>query len=64
MAVPEEYGGGGNAGLPLQRRSSPRRPPRGRYSGLGFALQNDVIAPYLLRLATEEQKQRWLPGFC
>jgi alkylation response protein AidB-like acyl-CoA dehydrogenase len=27
-------------------------------------LHNDVVAPYLLRLATEEQKQRWLPGFC
>ena len=27
-------------------------------------LHNDVIAPYLVDLATEEQKQRWLPGFC
>ena len=36
----------------------------GRYSGLGFGLHNDVIAPYLLHLATEEQKQRWLPKFC
>lgn len=32
-------------------------------SGLGFTLQNDVIAPYLVRLTTEEQKRRWLPGF-
>lgn len=23
-----------------------------------------MVAPYLLRLATEEQRQRWLPGFC
>ncbi len=36
----------------------------GRYSGIGFALHNDVVAPYLLRLANEEQKQRWLPQFC
>jgi alkylation response protein AidB-like acyl-CoA dehydrogenase len=31
-------------------------------SGVGFGLHNDVIAPYLRDLATEEQKQRWLPG--
>jgi alkylation response protein AidB-like acyl-CoA dehydrogenase len=33
-------------------------------SGVGFGLHNDVIAPYLRDLATEEQKQRWLPAFC
>ena len=36
----------------------------GRFSGLGFGLHNDIIAPYLLKLANEEQKQRWLPKFC
>ena len=36
----------------------------GRYSGIGFGLHNDVVAPYLMRLANEEQKQRWLPKFC
>ena len=33
-------------------------------SGVGFGLHNDVVAPYLLDLTTEQQKQRWLPGFC
>ncbi len=33
-------------------------------SGLGFGVHNDVVAPYLVSLTTEEQKQRWLPGFC
>jgi long-chain-acyl-CoA dehydrogenase len=33
-------------------------------SGLGFGLHNDVIAPYLTELTTEEQRKRWLPGFC
>jgi alkylation response protein AidB-like acyl-CoA dehydrogenase len=33
-------------------------------SGVGFGLHNDVVAPYLRDLATDEQKQRWLPGFC
>ncbi|WP_300008044.1 acyl-CoA dehydrogenase family protein [Pseudonocardia sp.] len=61
--VPEEYGGGGvedfryNAVL-LEELSYAGA------SGIGFPLQNDVVAPYLLRLASDEQKQRWLPGFC
>jgi alkylation response protein AidB-like acyl-CoA dehydrogenase len=33
-------------------------------TGLTFGLQNDIVAPYLCSLATEEQKQRWLPGVC
>ena len=63
MAVPEEYGGGGNDDFRYNVVIT-EETTAGRYSGLGFTLQNDVIAPYLLRLATEEQKQRWLPGFC
>src|SRR3954452_10441710 len=30
--------------------------------GDNFSLQNDIILPYLLELADEEQQQRWLPG--
>jgi alkylation response protein AidB-like acyl-CoA dehydrogenase len=33
-------------------------------SGLGFGLHNDVIAPYLTDLTSEDQRKRWLPGFC
>ena len=64
-AVPEEYGGGGiadfryNAVLveELARVGAPSL-------SSGFGLHNDVVAPYLLDLATDDQKQRWLPGFC
>lgn len=28
-----------------------------------FALQNDLLAPYLLDLTNDEQKARWVPGF-
>jgi alkylation response protein AidB-like acyl-CoA dehydrogenase len=31
-------------------------------SGLGIPVHNDVIVPYISALATDEQKQRWLPG--
>ncbi len=60
MAVPEEYGGGGNADFRYNVIVT-EETTAGRYSGIGFGLHNDVVAPYLLRLATEEQKQRWLP---
>ncbi len=32
-------------------------------SGVGFTLHNDVVAPYLNDLCTDEQKARWLPRF-
>jgi alkylation response protein AidB-like acyl-CoA dehydrogenase len=31
--------------------------------GDGFSMANDVVAPYLVDLATPEQQARWLPGF-
>ncbi|BBY78979.1 acyl-CoA dehydrogenase family protein [Mycolicibacterium pulveris] len=63
MAVPEEYGGGGN---PDYRYNMVvvEETTAGGYSGLGFGLHNDVVAPYLINLANEEQKRRWLPQFC
>jgi alkylation response protein AidB-like acyl-CoA dehydrogenase len=63
MAVPEEYGGGGNDDFRYNTIIT-EETTRGRFSGIGFGLHNDIIAPYLLRLANEEQKQRWLPKFC
>lgn len=32
-------------------------------SGLGIGLQNDIMPSYLVDLTTEEQKERWLPGY-
>ncbi|MEU1980274.1 acyl-CoA dehydrogenase family protein [Nocardia sp. NPDC019395] len=63
MAMPEEYGGGGVKDFRYNSIIT-EETVRGQYSGLGFSLHNDVIAPYLLELANEEQKQRWLPKFC
>jgi alkylation response protein AidB-like acyl-CoA dehydrogenase len=62
MDVSEEFGGGGvkdfryNAVLAAEVS-------RVGASGLGFTLHNDVVAPYLTDLCTDEQKARWLPGF-
>src|SRR3954453_5829968 len=63
MGVPEEFGGGGvddfRYNVVLGEEIA-----RARCSGIGFPLHNDVVQPYLLKLATKEQKDRWLPGFC
>ncbi|NUS45867.1 MAG: acyl-CoA dehydrogenase [Mycobacteriaceae bacterium] len=63
MAVPEEYGGGGVEDFRYNAVIG-EEIVRGGYSGLGFTLHNDIVTPYLTSLATDEQKQRWLPGFC
>ncbi|WP_256461141.1 acyl-CoA dehydrogenase family protein [Blastococcus sp. PRF04-17] len=62
MDVPEEFGGGGVRDFRYNAILSAEVTRVGA-SGLGFTLHNDVVAPYLLELATDEQKQRWLPGF-
>jgi alkylation response protein AidB-like acyl-CoA dehydrogenase len=63
MDVPEEYGGGGVKDFRYNCVVG-EEVTRVGGSGVGFTLHNDVVAPYLLKLGTDEQKQRWLPGFC
>lgn len=62
-AAPEEFGGGGVKDFRYNAIVT-EETTRGGYSGIGFTLHNDVVAPYLIELANDEQKQRWLPGFC
>ena len=31
--------------------------------GIGLGVQNDILMPYLSKLTTDEQKERWLPKF-
>ncbi len=61
--VPEEYGGGGTKDFRYNCVIG-EEVTRAGASGVGFTLHNDVVAPYLLDLTTDEQKARWLPGFC
>ncbi len=62
MDVPEQYGGGGIRDFRYNCVVSEEITRVGG-SGVGFTLHNDVMAPYLLDLTTEEQKARWLPAF-
>ena len=60
--VPEQYGGGGTADFRYNCVVNEELVRVGA-SGVGFTLHNDVMAPYLLGLTTDEQKDRWLPRF-
>ena len=62
FAVPQEYGG---LGIDDFRYNAvvAEELARGRFSGPALSLLNDVLAPYLLRLTSGEQRQRWLSGF-
>ena len=55
MDVAEEYGGGGVSDFRYNAVIAAEVSRVGA-SGLGFTLHNDVVAPYLDQLATEEQK--------
>ncbi|MEU8136695.1 acyl-CoA dehydrogenase family protein [Streptodolium elevatio] len=61
--VDEEYGGGGVRDFRYLAAIS-EEIVRAGASGVGFGLHNEVVAPYLNDLATDEQKARWMPGFC
>jgi alkylation response protein AidB-like acyl-CoA dehydrogenase len=58
-SLPEEYGGGGgdfgHCAVLIEELAA------ANVSGPGFYLHSDIIAPYIHRLGTEEQKRRWLP---
>ncbi|WP_018179867.1 acyl-CoA dehydrogenase family protein [Jongsikchunia kroppenstedtii] len=63
MAIPEEFGGGGVDDFRYNAIIG-EESARGGFSGPGFTLHNDIIAPYLMALCNDEQKQRWLPKYC
>ncbi|MFB7371265.1 acyl-CoA dehydrogenase family protein [Streptomyces sp. NPDC056222] len=63
LAVDEEYGGGGNADFRYSAVLAEEFTRAGA-PGIALGLHNDIIGPYLTSLGTEEQKRRWLPGFC
>jgi alkylation response protein AidB-like acyl-CoA dehydrogenase len=57
--VPEEYGGLGIDDFRYNAIVAEELAYSG-LSGPALTLHNDIVGPYLLRLADEEQKQRWL----
>jgi alkylation response protein AidB-like acyl-CoA dehydrogenase len=63
VAVPEEYGGS-DVDFRYNTVFNEELSRAGMAFSSSFTIHADVCAPYLTRLTTEEQKQRWLPKFC
>jgi alkylation response protein AidB-like acyl-CoA dehydrogenase len=59
MTMPEEYGGAGADKLysvvQMEELS------RGGFSGIGYSLHSEIVAPYILHYGTEAQKLKYLP---
>jgi alkylation response protein AidB-like acyl-CoA dehydrogenase len=60
--VPDEFGGGGVSDFRFNAVVAEELAVAGPGTP-AFTLHNDIVAPYLVSLATPEQQQRWLPGF-
>jgi acyl-CoA dehydrogenase len=60
--APEEYGGLGIDDFRYNAVMAEEIVATGT-AGDGFTLGNDILAPYLIELTTEEQRRRWLPAF-
>jgi alkylation response protein AidB-like acyl-CoA dehydrogenase len=65
LTVPESYGGGGTNDYRFASIMTEEIGTTGVIgSGNGITLHNDIVLPYYLELANDEQKKRWLPGMC
>ncbi len=59
MTQPEAYGGADAD--KLYSVVQMEELARGGFTGIGFGLHSEIVAPYILHYGTEEQKQRYLP---
>lgn len=59
MTMPEAYGGSGAD--KLYSVVQMEELARGGFSGIGYGLHSEIVAPYILHYGTEAQKQKYLP---
>jgi acyl-CoA dehydrogenase len=62
IQVPEEYGGAGETSFKYQAVISEESARAGVSFG-GYGVHVNLVLPYLLKYASQEQKKRWLPPF-
>ncbi|WP_042424485.1 acyl-CoA dehydrogenase family protein [Streptacidiphilus anmyonensis] len=60
--IPEEYGGPGETSFRYQAIIAEETAAAAGVSFGHYSVTTSIVLPYLLKLATEEQKRRWLPG--
>ncbi len=63
LQLDEGYGGGGTPDFRYNAVLGEEMTRRGVY-GAAYPLLNDMIVPYFVASANDEQKQRWYPGLC
>ncbi|MDR7148876.1 acyl-CoA dehydrogenase [Hydrogenophaga palleronii] len=59
MTMPEAYGG--SEADKLYSVVQMEELARGGFSGIGYGLHSEIVAPYILHYGTEAQKQKYLP---
>ena len=59
MTMPEQYGG--SEADKLYSIIQMEELARGGFTGIGFGLHSEIVAPYILHYGTEEQKAKYLP---
>jgi alkylation response protein AidB-like acyl-CoA dehydrogenase len=64
LSVPVEYGGAGVDDFRFNVVLTEELARLGLGLASSFGIHTDVVAPYLLELTTDAQKERWLPSFC
>lgn len=64
IAVPAEHGGSGLDDFRFNQILVEEVSKVAAAYGSCVGIHVDICAPYLIDLTTEEQKARWLPGFC
>jgi alkylation response protein AidB-like acyl-CoA dehydrogenase len=64
LEVPQEYGGAGAEDYRFNAVAAEELAAFTASAASSFGIHGDCVAPYLVELCTQEQKQRWLPGFC
>ncbi|OIJ68257.1 acyl-CoA dehydrogenase family protein [Streptomyces mangrovisoli] len=62
IQVPEEFGGAGETSFKFSAIASEETSRAGVSFGT-YSVHANLILPYLMAYATQEQKERWLPGF-
>jgi alkylation response protein AidB-like acyl-CoA dehydrogenase len=60
MTMPEEFGGAGADRL--YSVAQMEELARGGYSGIGYGLHNEIVAPYIEHYGSEAQKKKYLPA--
>ena len=64
LEVPEEYGGSGADDYRFNAILNEELAHSSAAVASAFSIQFDIVAPYLVTLTTDEQRERWLPKFC